>query len=507
MNIDESNRVKTSTKLGQQSNMSSRKRKNKYDAKEEARLEQIVFGNANDVINNLPDENYIEEANESTIIHLHDTDDVESKGEILSDSSDEDSEEDEQPEKKKVAWVDEDDEHYTVETALNIQNHKINNIKPKESFTKFLENKYKNIVGNPKWAEIDRVPDNFDEIDSEILKHSSHLEVPQLKSLPKRIIDIKAMKPINQKTFNEGPVVSSLEFHPTSTLALVAGSAGILSLFQIDGIENNKLYSTQYRRFPISKAKFLKEGTEVILGSQFYSYCHSYNLISGKNNKIPLPTNITNMKKYEISPDGRLIAICGRSGEIYLLTSSSKELIGTLKMNTKCRTVSFTPDSKTIITHGSHEIYIWDVNSRTCIHRAIDDGCLACSVTAISPNGQFLATGSKEGIVNLYDVNTLIREKVSAPIPLKVISNLVTSISALKFNPTSEILAIASDKKPNAFRMLHLPSFNVFSNFPTFQTTMSMPCVIDFSPNSGYLGISNLSYKAFLYRLKHYGNY
>lgn len=143
-----------------------------------------------------------------------------------------------------------------------------------------------------------------------------------MKSLPKGTIDIKALKSINQQTFNEGPVISSLEFHPTSTLALVAGSSGILSLFQvsknifllfkllihikgnflinlyvqIDGIENNKLHSMQYKKFPISRAKFLKEGTEVLLGSQFYSYCHSYNLISGKTYKIPLPHGITNMK-------------------------------------------------------------------------------------------------------------------------------------------------------------------------------------------------------------------
>ncbi|XP_015177753.1 PREDICTED: U3 small nucleolar RNA-associated protein 18 homolog isoform X1 [Polistes dominula] len=491
--------------------MFPRKRKlGSYDPEEEARLERIIFGDVSGVIDKLP-EDHIEEANKSTTVYLDEVNDEDNEGDvkfqidIVSKSSDENSDEDEQTEKKKRVWIDEDDEKYTVETAFDIQNRKISSQRPEKCYMDYLEKKYKHFVGNPKWAEINRVPDNSDDIDNEILKHSSHLETPQLKDLPKGKIDIKAMKPINQKTFSEGPKVSSLEFHPTSTLALVAGSSGILSLFQIDGIENNKLYSTRYKHFPISKAKFLKEGTEVILGSQFYSYCHSYDLISGKTHKIPLPSHITNMKKYEVSPDGRLIALCGRLGDIYLLTSSTKELIGTLKMNTKCRTISFI-DNKKLVTHGDgHEMYIWDINSRTCIHRAVDDGCLSCSVTAISPNSQYLATGSREGIVNLYDLNKLLQAKY--PVPLKIVSNFVTSISALKFNPTSEILAMASDKKANAFRMLHLPSFNVFSNFPTFQTTISMPCDIDFSPSSGYLGISNLSYKAFLYRLKHYGNY
>lgn len=150
-------------------------------------------------------------------------------------------------------------------------------------------------------------------------------------------------------------------------------------------------------------------------------------------------------------------------------------------------------------------MYIWDINSRSCIHRAIDDGCLSCASIAVSPSGQFLATGSKEGVVNLYDTKTALQSK--NPVPLKIVLNLVTSVTSLKFNSYSEILAMTSDKKHNAFKMAHLPSFTIFSNFPTLQTNLSMPEAINFSPGSGYLGISNRSGTAFLYRLKHYGNY
>lgn len=150
-------------------------------------------------------------------------------------------------------------------------------------------------------------------------------------------------------------------------------------------------------------------------------------------------------------------------------------------------------------------MYIWDVNSRLCVHRAIDNGCLSCTSIAMSPSSQFLATGSKEGVVNVYETKTVLQNQ--NPIPLKIVLNFVTSITSLKFNAYSEILAMASDKKHNAFKMMHLPSFTVFSNFPTFQTNILMPKAIDFSPSSGYLAISNTSSSAFLYRLKHYGNY
>lgn len=150
-------------------------------------------------------------------------------------------------------------------------------------------------------------------------------------------------------------------------------------------------------------------------------------------------------------------------------------------------------------------MYAWDMNSRVCIHRAVDDGCLSCASIAMSPSGQFLATGSNEGVVNLYDTKTVLQNRT--PTPLKIALNLVTSITCLKFNAYSEILAIASNKKHNAFKMMHLPSFTIFSNFPTFQTNITMPEAIDFSPGSGYLSISNRTGSAFLYRLKHYGNY
>ncbi|CAL7941189.1 unnamed protein product [Xylocopa violacea] len=464
-----------------------KKRQNKYDPKEESRLERIVFGDPSDVISNLEDE-------ENVIT----SDTKKTKKNIPIKDINKDS--------KEAAWVDEEDVRCSVEDAAKAQNRKIAEDAPENLYKDYLSNKYKRVVGTPKWAEPKKVDQDLDDLDIEILKHSCHLEKAKEKNLPKNIIDIKPMTAINRQTHTEGPVVSSVEFHPSSTVALVAGTSGVLSIFQIDGIENNKLHTMQFKKFPISAAKFLRDGTEVLVGSQYYPHCHSYNLISGKTYRIQLPHGVTNMQKYEISPDGKLLALCGRLGEIFLLTASSKELVGTLKMNAKCRALSFMPDSKTLVTHGdSNEMYIWDVNSRVCIHRAVDDGCLSCTSIAMSPNGQFLATGSKEGVVNLYDTKTVLQNQ--NPAPLKIVLNFVTSITSLKFNPYSEILGMASDKKYNAFRMLHLPSFTVFSNFPSFQTTISLPEAIDFSPGSGYLAISNRSYNAMLFRLKHYGNY
>lgn len=52
----------------------------------------------------------------------------------------------------------------------------------------------------------------------------------------------------------------------------------------------------QFEKYPISKATFMKDGTEILLGSQYYPYCHTYDLMSGKTYKLSLPHGITNMK-------------------------------------------------------------------------------------------------------------------------------------------------------------------------------------------------------------------
>ncbi|XP_058802930.1 U3 small nucleolar RNA-associated protein 18 homolog isoform X2 [Phymastichus coffea] len=479
---------------------SRRKKKANYDPEEEARLERLVFGDPSDILKNLKDDSNAEQETKSVQEEDDKDTHVQSDDESVITV-------DTKVSTKTPVWKDEDDEQLTVVDALKEQHRRLPGQRPETKYKELLQNKLAHIMGTPKWARLDKQDqDESDESDHEILKHSSHVVPKKSKVLSKGTIDLKVMADINKQTHIEGPFINVVQFHETSTVAMVAGSSGILSLFEVDGRENNKLHTIQFERFPIHSARFLREGNEIVVGSMSYAHCHSYDLITGKTLRVPLPDGITNMKKCEVSPDGKVIAICGRLGEVHLLYSRTKELIGTLKMNKKCRSLAFTPDSTKLITHGeSSEVYVWDVQSRQCVNRAFDDGCLSACAVAISPNGQFIATGSKQGAVNIYESKSIFNEQT--PQPVKTVLNLVTAITRLKFNPTTEILAMASDRKANAFRIVHLPSFNVFANFPTFKTKMFNPLDIDFSPASGYMSVSNNKGSAYLYRLKHYGNY
>lgn len=53
---------------------------------------------------------------------------------------------------------------------------------------------------------------------------------------------------------------------------------------------------------------------------------------------------------------------------------------------------------------------------------------------------------------------------------------------------------------------VHLPSYTVFSNWPTSNTPLHYVSAMDFSPGSGYFACGNDKGKVLLYRVNHYKN-
>lgn len=135
----------------------------------------------------------------------------------------------------------------------------------------------------------------------------------------------------------------------------------------------------------------------------------------------------------------------------------------------------------------------------------MDEGCLQGTTISTTTTNQFIATGSAQGVVNLYNMEDVLQHKL--PKPRKSILNLTTSISSLKFNQSSEILALASVEIPNSVKLFHIASESVFSNFPQFGTKIGHVNALNFSPGSGYIAFGDRKSIVTLYRLKHYKNY
>lgn len=365
--------------------------------------------------------------------------------------------------------------------------------------------KFERIAGVPSWADLNRKvePDSDDEDD--ITKTVGHLSKDKTSSqLLRGEISFKRMKDINKLTKKEGKI-TALEFHPKSTVGVVAGLKGMVSMFAIDGRDNKKIHNIKYEQFPIHSCKLYNEGEELLVGS-VYPYFHTYNLLSGDKQKARLPKGINNLKSFEFSPCGKFMAVVGEFGEVHLLHALTKELLCTYKQEHQSTSLCFSTDSSRLFSHSDdNEVTVFSVRTHRVEHKFVDDGCVNGTTLTISDNGKFLATGSRQGFVNIYNYEDVFAKE--NPRPEKAISNLTTEISDLRFNPTTEILGICSADTNNAVKLVHFPSATVFSNFPSQHDMMGKATVLNFSPASGFFAFGTIGGLAPLYRLRHYSNY
>ncbi|KAM6473406.1 U3 small nucleolar RNA-associated protein 18 homolog isoform 1-T2 [Liasis olivaceus] len=423
---------------------------------------------------------------------------------------------------KKPAWVDEDDE--TEETIDMTHRYRKNMMKsdaekklPKRKVQRRFKEQFQSAMGTtPSWAlrgmknktrKTKHDGDSEDEEDDDLLCKTGNFVVMS-DSLPRGILQMKNCLPANNERISDAKL-TTVQFHPTAQVVMTAGHDRSISLFQVDSITNPEIQSIHLEDFPIYKAHFSAEGEQVIATSVHNKLFYIYDMMEGKiipiNHIRGLEEKI--IKKFEVSPDGTFLLLNGTSGYLHLITMKTKEFVGSMKINGKAVASSFSPDGSRIYTHSDEgEVFIWDVKSRRCLNRFTDEGCLHGTSIAVSKNSQYIACGSSSGVVNVYAHDDCVRE--TNPKPLKAIMNLVTPATSLAFNPTTEILAMASNKVDDALKLVHIPSFTVFSNFPVFRRKLLyLAYCMDFSPRSGYFSIANNKGKALLYRLKHYSDF
>uniref|UniRef100_A0A8C8LS23 UTP18 small subunit processome component n=1 Tax=Oncorhynchus tshawytscha TaxID=74940 RepID=A0A8C8LS23_ONCTS len=344
--------------------------------------------------------------------------------------------------------------------------------------------------GMPSWAESkvrkkNKKKDDSDDEDEDgddLMRKTGNF-VGSSDSLPKGIIRMKKCLDANNDRPSEDRL-TTVQFHPSAQVVMTAGLDQSISLFQVDGKTNPKIQSIHLEKFPVHKLFYI------------------YDMMEGK--VIPVHTvrglREQRVKEFEVSPDGESLLLTGTSGYLHVLTMKTKEVVNSMKINGNIAGVAFSHDGSKVFTNSEEgEVYIWDMRSSKCLNRFTDDGCVSGTSMAASKNGQYLACGSAAGVVNVYSQEECMRQ--NNPKPLKAIMNLVTSATFLRFNPTSEILAIASRADDEAARLVHIPSFTVFSNFPMFQRkTIYRAHRMDFSPNSGFFSLANNKAKSNLHK-------
>lgn len=180
-------------------------KRRKMDPEEQKELNKFLFGDKEGLIKNL-------EGNQL----------------FFTDVTGEQDGGDSQKQGNEAAWHDSDDDDFKR--------------KRKDGET-ILKRKFERIAGiAPSWAQLDKKkePEDSDDEDDKISKTVGHIAKKSAsKELLKGDLSYKRLKNVNKTTMFEGRI-TSVEFHPHSTVGIVAGLHGIVSMFALDGRENKK---------------------------------------------------------------------------------------------------------------------------------------------------------------------------------------------------------------------------------------------------------------------------
>jgi U3 small nucleolar RNA-associated protein 18 len=243
-------------------------------------------------------------------------------------------------------------------------------------------------------------------------------------ALPKGMVDIERLRDANQASKTEGDV-KTVQFHPSpvASVMLSAGGDRRLKLYTVDGHTNPLLQTVHIPSLPISAASFHPSGSHILLTGP-RPFFFQYDLQSGVCTKSPrglwgtFSSKIDNpdhsLEKNAFSPDGRVLAVAGRRGYVYLVewTTGSPQVVSSLKMNTGVRSIwwntrTSASNTRELYTLGDNsEVYVWDIRSRGCLKRWKDDGGYGATHIAGSGQGDYLAVGYVHSDLRIWELNS-----------------------------------------------------------------------------------------------------
>jgi len=304
--------------------------------------------------------------------------------------------------------------------------------------------------------------------------------------LPSDILAITALAGIPQPQTPSAP--RTLHFHPSHPLVLIAYQDYTLRIHSIDGKHNPLATSIKFPRLSIHSALFHPTKNLVYVTGQRRRGIFVWDLNSGRVRKIARTFHEESMASGEwsnlrISPDGTILGVVSAIGWLCLLSAETGQYLGGIKIDGTIADYTFSQDGrKAIIASVSGEIWEGSTEKMIVVNRWRDEGGVSLTKIALSPDNRYLAIGSTSGIVTLYDVGS------DQHTFIKALYNLSTPITELTFSPDGQVLVMASSGKRDQLRVVHIPGFTVFPNWPTSKTPLGVIDCIDVGEN-GYLAV------------------
>jgi U3 small nucleolar RNA-associated protein 18 len=325
--------------------------------------------------------------------------------------------------------------------------------------------------------------------------------------LERNEVKIKRVANVNAEA-RSSCLVSSLEFSATSKVALTAGLDRTLRLFQVAEKKCSKLHSIYFPDLPIKRAFFIPQTDEILcLGPR--KLFHVYDMRADAFSRVPhlLGQVEQSWAGCVPSPDGQYAAFLGgESGNVVLFSTRTRQIADTFKTGAPADWAQFAPDGTHLWISGREcGVFKWDVRmTRRCLARFRDVGSIEVTALSASPDGRWLAVGDRSGMCNVYDLR--LEGDGKQMMPHKTLSQLRTSITGAVWSHDSQILGTYSSALSSAARLVHVPSFTAFGNWPA-AVQLNLVGSMAISPNSGYLAVGNNTGDALMFRLLSYTAY
>lgn len=529
---------------------------------EELALERLVFGDLDNFEQNLRKTNFLDSDDEVEAEGFYDSDQSESsEGDedlfFIDDGQNQaeglDMEVDEDPDTRKRArssdegsdeevssdssgaWSDSEDEQVQISLKSSDKLKKLRKLETDDfvhgkSYITRLRSQFEKIYPKPLWvdklAEADVAGSDSEVEDDEtggvstgntnallnILNSTDKFIVTkQLKLISPNKISITRLKDANQ-TRRSKSGIQALSFHQTQPLLMTGGFDRTVRIYHIDGRVNNMVTSLHLKDTPIYTCQFLplvtKDNKNLVYASGRRRYMNKWDLNSGQVEKISRMYGQEKFQKsmeyFKISSKGNYIGLIGSSGYCNLLNGMTGQYVKNFKTEGTIIDFDFTNDEKEVVvvnTMGEvREFSVEAEDNRKLIKKWNDESGVGITKLKVGgPKNRWLAIGTNNGIVNLYD-----RTSQTPTKPFKTVENLITTISSLQFSPDGQLLVIASRAKRDAMKLVHLPTGTVYSNWPTSGTPLGKVTAVTFLPNNQMLAVGNEAGKVTLWRLTHY---
>ena len=416
--------------------------------------------------------------------------------------------------KEEIKWKDEDDEN--LEINLNSRN-KLKKLKKDKTESIIKGNEYQerireqyNLMHNEKeknlfkWAEgIEDDNSNSNNINGEldlILKTNKSIMNDSKILSSSNILKINQLPQITKlPNYKHNSIITSLNFHPYKNNIIVStGLDKTMKIFQIEKENDNKstlLKTINTIDMPIFSSNFITNDELIITGRRKHYFI--YNIQLNKLNRFEghfatSSNEISSLEKCFVGFNSKTYAFGDSKGNAFIYDINTKRF----KYDLKIINIYLVGDQS--------EIFIFDIRKyRNCVNKINDNGNIFTNCMDISFDYNFLATGSKNGYVNIYKVDDLKNSSSDEVEPIKVIDNLTTSCDYVKFNKSSNILGMSSKWKKNAIRLFNLDTMKMYSNFPSFKERIKYPFCIDFNSDNSYFAIGNDEGKLFLYQTEY----